>query len=188
MRSLRAVFRAEVHGAAASTTSGVLVVRKPDRFRLRLMLPFGMTVFDYLKAGESVQVSLPLRGDAAADGDGPMPFSDVDLSQAFLRGAWAYPGVCRARAGAAAEVLVDCLDEGGATLRRLRLDADGARLREEISYEHGRPRFSIRYADYGEDGLPYRIVLGQPDREARLEIAVERYDLNPPLAESLFRP
>jgi outer membrane lipoprotein-sorting protein len=189
VHSLRAVFAAKIVGGPrdGSSTTGVLVVQKPDRFRLRLMLPIGLTVLDYLNDGDSVSVSLPLRGDDAEQA--PLPFSEADLKQAFLRGAWAFSGQCQAAPGtSAAEAIATCRDANGVILRELDLEVDGAHLRQETSYEGGQPRFYIRYSEFGPDAMPRRIVLGQPGRDVRLEIEIERYEINPVLSQRLFAP
>jgi hypothetical protein len=194
--TMRARFSAtsDVRGER-STTSGVVLVAKPDRFRLRLMLPFGLTVFDAVESGGVLQMSLPLQGGAAADGGGrgPLPFAQLDLEEAFLRGAFAFPGACAARAGDAGEVLVDC--DGSAGRRRtLRLDVATATIVEETSWAaENQPSFTIRYSEYrpvepSAAVLPYRIRLGYPARQIALDIEIERYEVNPTLAPTLFRP
>jgi hypothetical protein len=94
IRSLRARFVAStVYQGVERTAQGVLLVRKPDRFRLRLVLPFGFTLFDYLSVGEDVWTVAPFAGEKSAE---LAPFSRQDLGAAFLRGADAFPGECKA--------------------------------------------------------------------------------------------
>src|SRR5262249_42706662 len=95
--SLRARFVAEnERNGEKHRVSGVLLVKKPAKFRLRMMLPFGLTVFDYVSWGARAQLSLPLE-DRVVNGppwDEAVAFSQEDLGQAFLRGANAFPGTC----------------------------------------------------------------------------------------------
>jgi hypothetical protein len=198
--TLRARFNATSEsGGESTTTSGVLLVAKPDRFRLRLMLPFGLTVFDAVESGGRLQMSLPLQG-GATEGEaprGPLPFSQIDLEEAFLRGPFAFPGRCEARGGSGDEILVRCAGDSAERARDLRLDAATATIVEEASLDPASgdptPRFTVAYTDYrlaGTPGvaLPYRIRLGYPARRISLDIEIEKYEVNPALAATLFRP
>lgn len=188
--SLRARFTSTMRRDGESHAStGVLLVSKPERFRLRLMLPFGLTVFDCVKDGEEVHTTLPLQGggDPAS-----LPLPQLDLEEAFLRGAYAFPGRCEASRAPEGLTVVSC---GGVDERQrlLRLDPATATIVDETSYENGEPRMVLHYGDYrlvpGTTAvMPYQIHLEQPARRITLDIAIERYDLNPTLAAALFRP
>ena len=190
MRSLRARFRSQAHFPTGERASdGVLLVEKPDRFRLRLFLPLGITVFDYLSVGEQSWTSLPLAGTDERERAAQFaPFSRTDLGETFLRGAFAFPGQCSAAAADDDRVLVSC--RAGSTLRRtLSIGAQG--IAEEISYDDTTPRLVIRYDDYRPvDGiaLPFRIALEYPQRQQRVDISIDSYEVNPQLAPALFQP
>jgi len=190
IRSLRARFSSvtQLRGAQRSA-DGVLLVAKPDRFRLRLMLPFGLTVFDYLNVGEQSWMALPLADADQRRQTGEFaPFSRDDLGQAFLRGSFAFPGDCAAAASGPDEVSVDCR-AAGELRRTLRIGADG--VREETSYADGTPRMRIRYADRREVSgvwLPFQITLEYPRRQQSIAITVQHYDVNPTLSDDLFQP
>jgi outer membrane lipoprotein-sorting protein len=193
VRSLRARFESSVRGAGRERkASGVLVVRKPDRFRLRLFLPFGWTVLDYLDRGGEAWVADPFR-DAATD---PAARFDLlsrrDLGAAFLRGADAFPGTCAAVHGRPGRVEVTCRSRsGGRVLRTLELDSRSGSLRREVTYDEQGPELAIEYDDVRPaDGveLPYDIRIHDPRRHVSLEIRVSRYDVNPDLPERLFEP
>jgi outer membrane biogenesis lipoprotein LolB len=171
------------------SADGVLLIAKPDRFRLRLMLPFGFTVFDYLTVGERTWTALPLADASQRDRAGEFaPFSRDDLGQAFLRGPYAFPGQCDAAPAPGDQVWVSCRD--GAELRRtLLIDRNG--IVEETSYEAGAPRLVIRYADYravGATSLPFRITLDYGQRQQSVDITIHSYEVNPRLADALFQP
>src|SRR5262245_7159163 len=190
VRSLRARFSSVAHFADTERSAdGVLLVVKPDRFRLRLMLSFGITVFDYLNVGEQSWTTLPLAGEEARErADQFAPFSRDDLGQVFMRGAYAFPGECDAVPAPKDQVWVSCRD--GTVLRRtLLIGIDG--IVEEVSYDAGVQRLVIRYSDYRlVDGtvLPFRITLEYPQRRQSVDITIERYEVNPPLSDELFRP
>lgn len=192
--SLRARFTADTQRAGARRTAdGVLLVKKPDRFRLRMTLPFGLTIFDYLKWGDRAQLSLPLEGrvvDGPLQGHG-LAFSQEDLGQAFLRGPYAFPGTCLANSSGGSTIVVLCRDASGALLRQMRVDSQSGALRDETSYDAGQAHMVIRYDDYrpaDDTELPYRIILNYPAQDATLDIAIQRYEINPILADDLFRP
>lgn len=192
VRSLRARFRATTRRQGEShATNGVLLVSKPDRFRLRLMLPFGLTVFDYTRDGRRSAVSLPLRGpDNQGADDGAPPFGDIDLAEAFLRGEYAFPGACSAEEDGA-HVRVACRDGDGRLLRELVLDPASGTIASEVSHDGERPRLALAYSEYRVvDGavLPFRIDLAYPQRGVALAIEIEHYQVNPDLGAALFRP
>jgi len=188
VRSLRARFAATTHREAESHRSlGVLLVSKPQRFRLRLMLPLGLTILDYVREGERISVALPLQ----EEGDAAPSFADLDLAEAFLRGPFAFPGACTAVAADGGEVAVECRAADGALLRSFRLDAASATIVAETSWRDGEPRLELRYADYRPTAgtlLPWRISLAYPDRAVTLAIEIERYEVNPALPAELFQP
>ncbi|MBI4518630.1 MAG: hypothetical protein HY699_22765 [Deltaproteobacteria bacterium] len=192
--TLRARFSAAARrGGEHHSTTGVLLVKKPDRFRLRMMLPLGLTVFDYVRWGEQAQLSLPLQGQVVTGSaaETAAGFSNADLGQAFLRGPAAFPGACTPEDDRGPVIVVSCRDAGGQVLRRLRIDRAHATIGEETSYEAGEPRLILRYDDYrpvGDAELPYRIALLYPARDVALEIAIQRYEVNPVLADELFQP
>jgi hypothetical protein len=191
IHSLRARFRAVTRGAGANhTTHGVLLVDKPQRFRLRLMLPLGLTVFDYTKDGDRQSVSLPLRGSGAGPAD-PFPFSEIDLAEVFLRGEKAFPGSCIPDGGGRGEVRVRCSDGAGRWRREIQLDASRGVISSETSFSGESPRLTVTYDDYRTTAgtvLPYRISVMYPGRGIGLEIEIDRYDVNPHLSPALFVP
>jgi len=191
VRSLRARFSSVTRlPGGEREADGVLLVAKPDRFRLRLMLPFGFTVFDYLNVGDQTWMALPLADAAQRNRMGEFaPFSREDLGQAFLRGAYAFPGQCDAAQAAAGDVVVVTCREGGAVRRTLHIGGTG--IVEETSYEGGAARLVIRYADYRDAGgvsVPFRITMDYPQRQQSVDITIDRYEVNPVLSDDLFRP
>jgi hypothetical protein len=190
VRSLRARFRSVVHlPDSERAADGVLLIAKPDRFRLRLLLPFGFTVFDYLNVGEQTWTTLPLAGEQAPERAAQFAaFSRDDLGQAFLRGPHAFPGTCDAAPAEHDQVLVSCRSD--AELRRTVLIGSQG-IAEEVSYEGGLPRLVIRYDDYRSVDatvLPFRITLHYPQRRQLVQIGIDGYEVNPALSDDLFRP
>jgi hypothetical protein len=191
IRTLRARFSATVHqGDTVRHADGVLLVKKPDRFRMRLLSPFGLTVFDYTSWDAHARMELPLQGKRFTDGEiaSGGPFAPADLRQAFLRGGAAFPGRCTPRA-AGAETVVDCRDGAGVVLREIRIEPRAQTVSEEISFTDSQPHLLMRFTDYREVGaatLPFSIELAYPRRDVVLEITLRGYEVNPALADHLF--
>ncbi len=189
--SLRARFSVTVQqDENVRRAEGVLLVKKPDRFRLRLLSPFGFTVFDYVTSGAHMRMELPLEGKRLVDDEiaTQSAFSPVDLRQAFLRGAAAFPGYCTPQA-AGAEVSVECRDAPGDVRREIRIARATATVSQEISFAGDVPRVVMTFAEYRTvEGipLPFAIELRAPARHVTMQIALRSYDLNPVLADTLF--
>jgi hypothetical protein len=191
--SLRTSFSARTRERDRTRSAdGVLLVQKPDRFRLRMMLPVGVTVFDYLTVGERTQIAFPLEGrivNSAPQGDWAA-FSRDDLSQAFLRGSRAFPGTCTAVAQDAELVVATC-HERGRLQRRFLIERRTATVREEVSYADDKPRLVIRFGEYrmvDSTPMPFRVELQYPERALVVEITVRTTEVNPALDASLFKP
>lgn len=193
VRTLRATFEATTRRGEQllHTVDGVLLVRKPDDFRLRLTLPLGLTAFDYLRRADGVRIVYPLdRHDGGTPREALLPFADEDLAPIFLRGAQAFPGDC-AGALRSDELVADCRDPSGALRRAIVIAADSGRIREERSYRDGTLRVWLRNYDYratGSADLPYRIIVAYPGTNLQIEIRIHRYEVNPVLKERMFEP
>jgi len=191
IHTLRARFSATLHqGENVRRAEGVLLVKKPDRFRLRLLSPLGFTVFDYVSQGMHGRMELPLEGKQLVDDEitAQSPFSPIDFRQAFLRGEAAFPGQCTAQA-ASAEVVIDCRDDGGAGVRQIRIANATGTVTREISFDGAQPRAILQFDDYRVvDGVavPFAIELQSPERGVTVQIALRTYEINPVLADGLF--
>lgn len=149
IQTLRTRFRAVVHrGDEVRRADGVLVVKKPDRFRLRLLSPFGLTVFDYVSSGNHARMTLPLEGKVFSDEEiAPnAPFGPADLRPAFLRGDAAFPGQCVPRPEDA-EAVIRCVDGSGTVLRETRIEAQAQTIRQETSFADNQARLITDFAD-----------------------------------------
>jgi hypothetical protein len=192
IRTLRARFSSvATRGSEERRAEGVLLVKKPDRFRLRLLAPLGFTVFDYTSVAGRTHMVLPLR-DAPKNAPPPadVPVSPADLQDTFLRGASAVPETCEPR-HADGTVLVTCRDQDGRMLRLLSISPSEGTLSQEITLRDGQPRVVARYSDYrrvDSTQLPFAIEIAYPAGDVRMRIAVRSYEVNPALADDLFEP
>ena len=189
MRALRSRFSARVNRAGeVRRADGVLLVKKPDRFRLRLLLPFGPTVFDYTSWDDHDRMQLPLEGKDFSDAEiaDHAPFSPADLRVVFLG---TDGGLQCSAQGGPAETVVDCRDREGAVARLIHVDTATRRVAQEVHFVAGQPRLIMQFDDYRQVesvDLPFQISLTYPEKNVRLEITVRSYEVNPTLADELF--
>jgi hypothetical protein len=188
IHSLRARFSSVAHvGDSDRSADGVLLVVKPDRFRLRLMLPIGFTVFDYLCVGDQTWVSLPLAGEQERAGvDQFAPFSREDLGQAFLRGPYAFRSVRRCT-GAERSGLGDVPRRRRYWRRTIligRRHRRGGLRRMWHRLSSAMPTTDRSMAHH----CPSASRLEYPQRRQSVDIAIDRYEVNPTLSDDLFRP
>ena len=191
IRSLRARFSATVRrGTETRAADGVLVVKKPDRFRLRLLSPFGLTVFDYTSWDAHDRMELPLEGKLFRDAEiaDHALFSPADMREVFLGPAGDDAERCTVQ-GSSLETVVDCRDHGGTLARLIRIQTSTRRVEQRVRMQSGQPDLVMEFADYRRVErveLPFKIALTSPAKAIHLEITVRTYELNPSLPDSLF--
>jgi outer membrane biogenesis lipoprotein LolB len=191
IRTLRAHFSARVRrGTQTRTAEGVLVVKKPDRFRLRLLSPFGLTVFDYTSWDAHDRMELPLEGKRFRDAEiaEHALFSPADMREVFLGSAGDDAARCTVHGGAQ-ETVVDCRDQEGTLVRLTRIQTATRRVAQQVRMRSGQPELVMEFADYRRVGrleLPFKIDLTSPAKAIHLQITVRNYELNPSLPDSLF--
>lgn len=187
VQTLRVLFSSDIeHAGERGRSDGVLLVKKPDQFRLRLLLPLGLTALDYLVRGDRVSVSSPLGHCENGGWDAETLLSPTDLFTAF--GVSTSPDACTAR-WEGSDVLAICKELHGRIQRRLRIDPRNATVHEDTSYDGELIRVVLHYGDYRlVDGviLPHRITLVRPDHRLRIEIRARRYEVNGDLPDELF--
>ncbi|HVO28227.1 MAG TPA: DUF4292 domain-containing protein [Candidatus Margulisiibacteriota bacterium] len=191
IRTLRARFRAAVRrGTETRIADGVLVVKKPDRFRLRLLSPFGLTVFDYTSSDAHDRMELPLEGKLFRDAEiaDHALFSPAAMREAFLGSPAGDPKRCTVQGGSR-ETVVDCRDQEGALARLMRIQTSTGRVEQRVRMQSGQAELVMEFADYRRvEGveLPFNISLTYPAKEMHLDITVRSYEVNPSLPDSLF--
>lgn len=189
VQTLRARFSARVdRDGEVRRADGVLLVKKPDRFRLRLLLPFGPTVFDYTSWDNHDRMQLPLEGKQFSDAEiaDHAPFSPADLRAVFLG---TDGGLQCSAQGGAVETIVECRDREGAVARLIRVQTATRRVAQEVHFVAGQPALIMQFDDYRQvesADLPFLISLMYPEKHVHLEITVRSYEVNPTLADELF--
>lgn len=190
--SLRATFTARVHRDESSQrASGVLLVQKPDRVRLRLSSPLGFTILDYTSNGGSDRLWLASE-DRTLSGDeltSTASFSPDAVRWIFLRGD-RFGEDCRER-DAAEWIVVECGDRSGARRYRGYVQRDSRLLLREVILDGGEPRLTVAYADHRSIAgirMPYSIEWIETKLATRVSIDIDRYEVNPELPVRLFMP
>lgn len=189
IHTLRARFSAvatAADGAQRRVSGAFLVSRPTGAARFRLMLPFGVTVLDYVNDGADDWLTLPLAGAAyspnlVALGLADPPPAEVQSSSftADLMTSYLLTGAltgCQTSTAQDGRVVALCGE------RYLILStADGTLV------EDRRAKVSLRYADQRPvDGilLPHAIAIQRDG--ASVAVTVDDYDLNPTLEPALF--
>lgn len=190
--SLRATFVARIRsGDVAERVRGILLVSKPERFRLRLSSIFGFTILDYLSDAGAERLWL-LSEDRVLVGE-DISHSGLLSTDAvrwvFLRQGSRFKG-CRQR-GAGRDTLVECRDHQGRVAYRGYVENDTLLLVREEILGPDRPALRIAYSDHrATQGvrLPYRIEWTEDASGARVEIDIDRYEVDPRLSSEMFAP
>lgn len=170
---------------------GLIAVRRPDAYRLRLLGPAGITAMDLTYRAGRFLLAIPSR-NVRLEGDRSTPRSSLrglpvdGLARAFL-----------ARTGDAPTEVTEnarwSLVEwrtGGET-RRLWLDRHEKLPRIDSTWRGGRETMRITYERYRSvDGvrLPFQVLFFMPADGLRARIDVERYRVDPALPDSAFDP
>jgi len=191
--SLRATFVASVrHGDSTERVSGVLLMSKPDRFRMRLSSLFGFTVLDYLSnAGDDrlwlASADRMLVGDEISRSGS---FSPDSVRWIFLRQRDALPDECT-ESEQGDKAMVDCRDADGSRTYVGYVRRESGLLQSEILFEHDDRRLSIEYGDFRSTGgvrLPYSIGWLDGRSGITVDIDIDQYDVDPQLPAELFAP
>jgi hypothetical protein len=186
LRTLRAQFDSVAHFAGGErAASGVLIVRQPGDARLRLVAPFGFTVFDGLRTGGRTYVDAPLAADKEA---ASLAFMRVGPAESVLFGAGADDPCLPADDAPSPTAAYWC---GAPPTRWLVVDRATATLLSETELANGTPVATRSYGDYRDVAgtpLPYRIRIEYPQKQASVDITVTTYELNPALRDDQFAP
>jgi outer membrane lipoprotein-sorting protein len=189
--SLRATFLARVRtGDGVESARGVLLVSKPDRFRMRLSSLFGLTILDYLSNSDDDRLWLAsadriLVGDEIARS---AAFSPDAVRWIFLRHRRLQQSCVEINGGD--DAVVECTDGPGRVIYRGYVQRSSGLLQREIMFDE-RPQLTVTYGDYRvTEGvrLPYSIEWIEAASGVRVRIEVSRYEVAPRLSDELFAP
>lgn len=192
VHALRARFTVAMRaGKTDRRSEGVLLVKKPDRFRLRLLSLLGFTVLDYTSTGQHARMELPLEGERFVDDEieRHAPFSPADMRQVFLHDEDPTAARCVSAVAQGDDVVVLCHGHDDVIERRLVVDRPTATVRQETVFSNGAPRLVLWFDDYRRVDdilLPFAIDLEYPGKDVLLRIDVRGYEVNPVLSDSLF--
>ncbi|MEJ2067988.1 MAG: hypothetical protein P8Y09_08590 [Deltaproteobacteria bacterium] len=174
---------------------GLLAVQKPDRYRIRLYSPLGVTLWEFVLSPQGFLFRLPskrieLSGKSEEAGE-KIPFFPVEaLREAFVHSFeadriewqeldWAY-------------LLILHRDEEKICTIRRWINRELLTLSKEVYFRGDKEELSIDYLDYRfserEEGflLPHRIIIHLPQSGLRLQIKIIRYEVNPTFRADMF--
>jgi len=189
--SLRATFTARVQrNDTAERVRGVLLVRRPDRFRMRLSSLLGFTILDYTLDGEADRLWLAGRDEVLSGAEIPagMSLSPEAVRWIFLRADERLERGCHETA-ADGTALVECADDAGIPLYRGYVQRSSGLLEREIVFEENAARLTVSYGDYRPTAgvrLPYSIEWIEAEPLTRVVIDIDTYEVNPDLPAPLF--
>lgn len=170
---------------------GLLAVRRPDAYRLRVLGPAGITAMDLAWRSGRFVLTVPPRG-VRVDGDERTPREQLrgvpvdGLARAFL-------GTFDATRAALVEdarwSLLTLVEPGGAR-RKLFVDRRNGTVAVDARFEGGAETTRLTQGGYRQVGgvwLPFRVRFDMPAQRVVATITVDRYDVNPALPDAAFR-
>jgi len=193
LTSFRAQFVSTMtRGDVSERARGVLLVSKPERFRLRLSSLLGFTILDYTSDAGNDRLWLASENRALEGEEISRSgwFSTESVRWIFLREDTGFQRDCRQLA-AGVETMVECRDERGGVAYRGYVDNGSNLLFRETVFDGATPRLTVEYRDYrAVQGvrLPYKIEWTEGANGVRVEIDVDRYEVDATLPPHLFAP
>ena len=166
--------------AGGTGGNGYLVYKKPDRFRMVMLTPFGTTALDFSASGDNVSLAIPSRGTAYTGSFADLP--ERNGLQAWRLMQWAVEG----------DPLFD-VERAGNTVRSevggrksLAFYNDTGLLERKLTEEGS----EVRYLDYQSiDGVPFPSAIEFNDaRGARVKITFKEPEINQPLEDGALSP
>ncbi len=157
---------------------GYLVYRKPDRFHIVLLSPFGLTLLEVFSAGENLTCLIPSKGVAYTGRIIDLPDREGLRSWGMMR--W----------------VVDSPPPSGPSLYRDHLTAEG--VREKVFYD-GQGLVIRKESENGDQVsfLDYTVVNGVPVAEVieiasatgeRVRLTFSDPEVNQPVEDAMLKP
>lgn len=159
--------------------TGYLIYRRPDRFHLVMLTPFGTTALEFFAGDDRVTLLIPSKGTAYVGS-----FADLPAKgglQGWRMMQWVVEGDPLLRPGTTGAV--ERTDQAGRTIVAT-YDADGL-LERKIS-----DGAEVVYRDYQSvDGVPFPAVIEFGDRSGtRVKISFDEPEVNRPVEEAALTP
>ena len=155
--------------------NGYLLYRKPERFRMVMLTPFGTTALEFNASGNNVVLSIPSRGNAYAGTFADLP--ERHGLQAWRLMRWAVEGNPLFDPERKGEIVRGNLDGR----RTLTVYDDQGLLQRKVT-EDGN---EILYREYQSiDGVPFPSVIEVNDANGtRVRITFKEPEINQPLED-----
>ena len=181
VETLTAAINLSVKTPAGGTGgNGYLLYRKPERFRMVMLTPFGTTALEFNAGGDNVVLSIPSRGTAYAGTFADLP--ERQGLQAWRLMRWAVEGDRLFEPELSGETVRGDL-EG---IRTLAMYDDQGLLDRKMT-ENGN---EVLYKEYQSiDGVPFPSVMEVNDANGtRVRITFKEPEINQPLEEDALSP
>lgn len=159
--------------------NGYLLYRRPDRFHMVMLTPFGTTALEFFAAGERITILLPSKGQAYVG-----TFADLPAKgglQGWRMMQWVVEGSPLYRPEAAGRT-EEQTDDGGVTLATY--GPDGLLERKQSA------RGEVIYRNYCSlEGVPFPALIEFSDSHGvRVKISFDDPEVNTPLDDAALTP
>jgi hypothetical protein len=200
---LTATFDARLRRPGAWLTTGavtgVLAMQPPDRFRVKLFLPGGLTMQDLTMIGDDYRLILPLEGQVRRGRICVGPSEKCDDAGPGLALAWIFTRDLTAGAATSTVavqgdryVVVTSLRPQNDLQARLAVSRADFRLLKEEMFEGSDPWLRAEFDDYrpSADGgvdVPHRVRVADDRNGLRIDLDIRKYTFKRALPEEMFR-
>jgi hypothetical protein len=179
--------------------SGVLAMQPPDRFRVKLFLPGGLTVQDLTMVGDDYRLILPLEGQIRHGRICVGPSGKCEDAGPGLALAWIFTrdltvGAATSTVAVQGDryVVVTSLRPQNDLRARLAVSRAGFRLLKEEMFEGSDPWLRAEFDDYrpianvGVD-VPHRVRVADDRNGLRIDLDIRKYSFKRALPQEMFR-
>jgi YD repeat-containing protein len=157
---------------------GFLIFKRPDRFHIVVLAPFGLTLADIYSDGERLSLVIPSRQTAYSGLISELPDRNGLKAWAMMR--WVVE-----RTPVAGPALVRDNVNGSGVRERLYYDERGLLIRKET--EEGDRVVYRDYRNVNGVAVPESVELGNQQGDS-VRIAFEEPEVNQPVEEAVLRP
>lgn len=182
------------------SVSGVLALQPPDRFRIKLFLPGGLTVQDLTLVGDSYRLVLPLEGrerrgqmcfGSAAECEDAGP--GLVLGWIFTRDVAAHAATSTVVTSGDRRIIATGLVPAHDLHARLTVARDELRVLREELFQGGQLWLRAEFDDYrlaggrtGSVALPYSVRVADERNKFRIDLRIRSYALKDGFPDGLF--
>lgn len=166
-------------GEESKSARGYLIFRRPDRFHLALIAPFGQSLLDVYSDGKSFICLIPVKQTAYRGSLDELPEQDGVRLWGLMSWVVEQPPIANSNSTEQDNVTIDgrrekiLYDERGLAVRRIAENGD-----------------RVDYRDYGSvDGVPFPMGVELSDRNGiKVSVTFDEPEINRPVEEAVLAP